>query len=392
VANRTFLATNVPLNMGNNTIQAVAVDRSANPATTQITVIRQAPQPEQIQLISGNNQTATIGTALSAPLVVSLTDGSGNPAANKPVIFSVTQNNGMLSVGGGTLAASVMVNTNAQGQATTTWKLGMRSGAGSDGVQAYSVGFTGTALFNATANQGPPGLIVIDSGNDQTGAVNQPLPKPLIAVVVDAGHNRLANVPVTFTVKQGGGSFGGQPSITVNTDSDGRAAGTLTLGFQEGSSNNVVTADFPGDTGFPAGFNASGLGPGDPAKTEISGLVLDNSNQPIPGVTIRAALTNVVNSNISSVQAAATVQTGAKGTFTLYKAPVGYVRLLVDGSTATAPGTFPTLEYDMVTVAGQINTVGQPIYLLPIKTNNQLCVTDKTGGGPLTIPEAPGFR
>ena len=41
---------------------------------------------------------------------------------------------------------------------------------------------------------------------------------------------------------------------------------------------------------------------------------------------------------------------------------------MIDGSTATASGTFPTLEYDLVTVAGQINTVGQTIFLLPIKT------------------------
>ncbi len=45
----------------------------------------------------------------------------------------------------------------------------------------------------------------------------------------------------------------------------------------------------------------------------------------------------------------------------------------------------------MVTVSGQINTVGQSIYLLALKTNNQLCVTATTGGGTLTIPEAPGF-
>lgn len=391
VANRTFLATNVPLSIGSNTIQAVAVDRSGNSATTQITVTRQTPQPGQIQLTSGNTQTGTIGSTLPAPLAITLTDASGNPAANKQVIFTVTQNNGLLSVAGGTPAASAMVTTNAQGQATATWKLGMRSGAGSDGVQAYSVGSSGTAIFTATANQGAPGMIVVDSGGNQTAAVDQPLPKPLIVVVTDAGHNRLANVPVTFTVKQGGGSFAGQPSIAVTTDSDGRAAATLTLGFQEGNSNNQVTADFPGNTGFPVSFTASGRGPGNPAITVISGLVQDNSNQPIPGVTVRAVLTNVLNSNSNSVQAAATVQTDANGRFSIFKAPIGFVKLLVDGSTATVPGAFPTLDYDMVTVAGQINTIGQSIYLLPIKTNNQLCVTASTGGGTLTIPEAPGF-
>src|SRR5687768_10070631 len=54
-------------------------------------------------------------------------------------------------------------------------------------------------------------------------------------------------------------------------------------------------------------------------------------------------------------------------------------------------GKYPSLEYDIVTVAGQDNNVGQPIYLLPLNAANQLCVTATTGGGTLTVPEAPGF-
>lgn len=391
VANRTFLAPNIPLSLGNNTIQAVAVDRAGNSATTQITVVRQPPQPGQITLVSGNNQAAPIGTALSAPLVVSLTDSSGAPAVSKQVLFSVTQNNGMLSLNGGTPAASVLAATDTNGRASVNWTLGMRSGAGSDAAQAYSVGYSGTAMFTASANQGTPGMIVVDTGNNQTGAVNQPLPKPFLAVVIDAGHNRLPNVPVTFTVVDGGGTFAGQPSTTVTTDSDGRAGATLTLGFQEGNSNNLVTATFPGNTGFPASFTASGLGPGNPNATVISGVVLDNSNSPIAGATVRALLNTTLYSNPSSAPNAASVQTDATGHFSLYKAPVGYVKLFVDGSTSTTPGPFPILEYDMVTVAGQVNTVNRPIFLVALNTSNQLCVTDTTGGGTLTIPDAPGF-
>jgi hypothetical protein len=85
------------------------------------------------------------------------------------------------------------------------------------------------------------------------------------------------------------------------------------------------------------------------------------------------------------------VQTDEAGQFAILQAPVGFVKLLVDGSTAALPGQYPSLEYDLVTVAGQNTTVGMPIYLLPLNTANQLCVTPTTGGGTLTIPEAPGF-
>jgi hypothetical protein len=120
-------------------------------------------------------------------------------------------------------------------------------------------------------------------------------------------------------------------------------------------------------------------------------VVLDNSNVPIPGVTVRAVLTNLLRSNSTAVQSVAAVQTDAQGQFTIPQAPVGFVKLLVDGTTAQRPGVYPTLDYDMVTVAGHDNTVGMPIFLLPLNTDNQLCVTPTTGGGTLTIPEAPGF-
>ena len=391
VANRTFVATNVPLSTGDNVIQATGRDRVGNFATTQITVTRQAPISQaQIRLVSGNNQTGIIGSIVAAPLVVALTDSAGNPALNKPVIFRVTQNNGMVGAGGAP-SSSVVATTNAQGQAQVQWTLGMRAGAGSNSLEAYAVGFGGTAIFTGTGTLGPAGKIVVDAGNHQIGAIGQAVPKPLIAVVIDGGNNRLGGVPVTFTVKSGGGSFDSQPTSTVTTDSDGRAAATLTLGVQEGNDNNLVEATFPANQGFPTAFTASGRAAGDPARTTISGVVLDNSNIPIPGVTIRAVLTNVLNSNATSVQSAPAVQTNAQGQFSITPAPIGLVKLVVDGSTAQRAGTYPSLEYDMVTVAGQTNTVGNSIYLLPLNSGNQRCVTATTGGGTLTMPDAPGF-
>ena len=84
--------------------------------------------------------------------------------------------------------------TNAQGEAQAQWILGMRAERVRL-VDAYAVGFDGTAIFTATGTLGPVGKIVIDTGNTQIGEVNQPLPEPLIAVVVDTGNNRLGGVP-----------------------------------------------------------------------------------------------------------------------------------------------------------------------------------------------------
>jgi hypothetical protein len=386
VANRTFTISGVPLSLGANTIQAVGRDRVGNATTISITVNRIAPAAQQIRLVSGNNQTGSISQALATPLMVQLIGGNNAPAANVPVVFRVTQNNGLVNGN-----VSAVVNTDAQGKASVQWTLGARAGAGSNSVEATSAGYQGTAVFSATGNQGAPGQIVVDTGNFQTGAVSQQLPLALIAVVVDSGNNRLANVPVTFTVTQGGGNLGGQTSSTVNTDSDGRVAMFWTLGSNGGSANNQVTATFPGNQAALAVFTASGQVPGDPAGTTITGVVLDNSNLPIQGVTVRAVLSNLLTSNSSVISSLPSVQTNAQGQFTVTSAPVGFVKLLIDGSTATRPGvTFPTLDYDIVTVAGQNATVGLPIYL-PALSNNTLCVTATTGGGTLTMPEAPGF-
>jgi len=85
------------------------------------------------------------------------------------------------------------------------------------------------------------------------------------------------------------------------------------------------------------------------------------------------------------------VQTDGQGQFTINQAPVGVFKLMADGTTATVPGKqYPTLEFDVTTVAGRSTTVGMPMYLQALDTVNQLCVSDTTGGT-LTLPAFPGF-
>ena len=60
----------------------------------------------------------------------------------------------------------------------------------------------------------------------------------------------------------------------------------------------------------------------------------------------------------------------AQGQFTIQPAPVGLLELLVDGSTAQDPAlTRLGLRYVKWL---DNNTVGMPIFLLPLNPNNQL--------------------
>jgi Glucodextranase, domain B/Carboxypeptidase regulatory-like domain len=375
VSNRAFLASNVTLKAGANTLTIVATDRAGNITTITHNVTYNATGA-RIIAVSGNGQTAAIGAALSQPVKVRVLEASGAAAPGKNVTFTIVQNDGSLAAGSNS-GRALSVATNSLGEASVNWTLGHRAGAGNNRVRAVADGYAGVIELTATATAGTPAKVVVDMGNNQYGVSNETLPRPLVAVVVDAGSNRLANVPVTFSVLAGGGSINGQTNITINTDSDGRALVKPRLGPGEGYDNNSFAATVAG-VAQGAVFKATGRAAGPASETVISGVVLDNTNLPIPGVSIRID------------QTSRSTQSDSRGQFSFTNAPAGYVKLIVDGSTAQRPGTWPMLEFIMYTNPGQNNTVGMPIYLLPIDVTRGIQVTETTGGT-LTIPELPGF-
>src|SRR3989304_8152620 len=144
----------------------------------------------------------------------------------------------------------------------------------------------------------------------------------MVAYVTDEGHNPLENVSVIFKAVEGGGVFtNGLDTITVNSDSDGRATTAFILGPTAGNDSNIVEATFSGNTRSPASFTFTGLIPGNPGDTKISGVVLDNSNNPIPNVTMRVEGTT------------REAKTDATGQFVVSNVPVGPVHLIADGTT-----------------------------------------------------------
>jgi hypothetical protein len=380
ITNGTFLVTDLPLSAGPNSISAVATDSAGNTGVSNTVTVNftEAVDKPRLQMVSGNNQTTQIGEQLPAPLVVELVDETGAPVPNGTVVFKVLDGDGILENGGPEFGRSMVVTSDDQGRAQIIWRMGSRVGAGNNRVQASSVGYFGKALFSASVTPEVPARILADFGARQTGIAGRTPPDPFIAVVTDGAGNRLSGVRVTFSAVEGGGLFNGEPATTVITDNDGRAIATMALGPGDGIDNNIAEATFDGNPGLPARFIVSGKLPGDPADTKISGVVLDQTNQPVPGVTLSVAGT------------ALAVQSDAQGQFTITSAPVGSVHLIADGKTAQRPGTWSKLEFDLVTIAGQNNTVGRPIYLLPIDAAHGLFVSGITGGT-LTLPKLPGF-
>lgn len=111
-----------------------------------------------ITKVSGDNQSGTVGTTLSNPLVVQVKDSAGNPLSGVTVNFAVVS-------GGGTVSPTTAV-TNTNGQTSTTLTLGTTAGA----VNTVSVTApnTDSVTFTARANPTNPNPIYLENLNPGT--------------------------------------------------------------------------------------------------------------------------------------------------------------------------------------------------------------------------------
>ncbi|BDU70453.1 hypothetical protein GETHOR_25540 [Geothrix oryzae] len=172
-----------------------------------------------IAISSGDNQTAVVGTQLSAPLVAQVLNKQGQPIPGFVVNFVVTS-------GGGEIFAKTMIS-DANGLAGGIWTLGTIAGVQT--MEARAITPSGTiiyATFSAIATVGEPKSIDILSGNNQTAQQLQQLPLLLSVVVNDTYRNPVAGVPVAFIASDGGATT---PSSSV-TDVHGSASTMWKLG------------------------------------------------------------------------------------------------------------------------------------------------------------------
>ncbi len=374
VGHRSFRAEDVPLLPGSNVLAIEAVDLAGNSRVEALEVFYE-PSPNNGRLIkvSGDLQSAPILSPLALPLVAQLVDGDGNPRAGETVAWAVARGNGHFTGG----ERRLLTVTDGAGQVSAGWVLGSRGGLGVQRVEATVAG-VGTASFAATATTGAAERIHLVSGDGQQGAPGQSLARPLQVVVTDSGQNPVAGVEVSFEVIAGGGTFSGGTSVLGLTDSRGYASADLDLGAALGIGAHQVEASFAGQSQLPVLFRASAFLEGDPAATSLSGVVLDNAGVPVPGYTLR-----LLGSTVEATS-------GPAGEFTLAGAPVGHQFLIADGSTASGPGTWPSLEFEIFLLAGIDNPMSRPIFVLPLDTPGGVIT-----GGPeealIEIPEVPGF-
>jgi hypothetical protein len=205
------------------------------------------PRLAELRLVSGDGQSAPIGSLLPLPLVVRVQDQRGNPISGAVIRWQVTSGTGVV--------APLVDTTDADGRAETTFRLGQNLG-----VQTVSATLTGLSpvSFVATATPAPPSRITIVSGNNQTGTIGTRLPADLTVRVTDAFDNPKAGVTVNYTVISGGGTV--IPTAAL-TDDGGIARAGWTLGPDAGIQSVLVGSGAL----TPVTFRATALAPPAPA-------------------------------------------------------------------------------------------------------------------------------
>ncbi len=173
---------------------------------------------------SGDNQTATVQTALVAPFVVKVADQFGDPMSGVTVTWT------QLS-GSGTLAATTST-TNASGLASMQYTLG--GAAGDATVRATASGIGSPVTFTVHGIAGAPAAIEIVSGSAQTDTVAKTLGAPLVVKVTDAAGNALSGVTVNWARLAGVGAVS---APTSTTNAAGLASIQFTLGTSVGTAN-----------------------------------------------------------------------------------------------------------------------------------------------------------
>ncbi|MEZ4412098.1 MAG: Ig-like domain-containing protein [Gemmatimonadales bacterium] len=228
---------------GNQTVTAAVAGLTNSPITFTASVV--AGAASKIALSSGNAQTAVVGTALSNPLAVLVSDQYDNPVAGATVNWAAGAGSGATAV------ASSM--TNASGIATSGWTIGTVAGTGNQSATATAAGLAGSPVnFTASATAGPAATLAISSGDNQSAVAGSPLPAGLVVLVTDAYTNPVSGVTVNWAAATGGGSVSAPTSVTSAT---GLATVSWTLGGTIGG--QTATASVAGTTPASVTFNAT---------------------------------------------------------------------------------------------------------------------------------------
>ena len=290
--------------------------------------------PVSMELVTGDGQTATVGSALPIAPMVLVKDASGNAVAGVPVSFVVTG-------GGGTLKGEDQITVDAGTAAVGSWTLGTAAGENTLEARIGTAGVAGNpVVFHATAKPGalsaakstlaaaPASIAASTGGTFST----------ITVTAKDDFGNPLSGVAVAIAAT-GPGNALVQPSGPTN------AQGTATARFSSTSpGDHVVSATVDGAAvtqtatvtvaaGPPvASASTAQVGPGTAgAATVVTVNLFDAAGNPVTGAAAKIQV-NVGGANSGGGPVSETGGGAYAFSYTPAKVGTDQIRIRVDGT------------------------------------------------------------
>ncbi|HVE26819.1 MAG TPA: Ig-like domain-containing protein, partial [Sporichthya sp.] len=246
----------------------VSVANGSHTLSASVSLTAVSADANGLAAVSGDGQSAPVGTVLPEPLLVEVTDGFGNPIPGVDIAWTADA--------GGSVS-DAHTTTGADGLTSVRRTLG--PSAGVQHTLASAPGLAGSPVdFSHTAVAGAATVLELISGDGQSGVVGTALPAPLVVRAHDASDNPVPGLAVAWIPGQGGGMLAPTTSIT---DADGRASTQWTLGAAPGGNSATAVISGVGTVSFTATANP-GTPPGltlasQPPATAVRGVDLSSA-------------------------------------------------------------------------------------------------------------------
>ncbi len=239
-ASASFLSSNIGQNglgYAGTTITASAPGAGSVNFYMTTTPQGSAAQVKMLAPTPGATLSGVAGSTITGGLVVQVVSIVGVPIPNVGVTIGGGQGNSSPNASCNNPTGNGLL-TDANGSASCDVVL---NGVVGTGTFYGNVGyFQNTPNFNIVISPGPPGVVKIVQGNNQSGAPGQKLPAALVVQVTDAFGNILSGIPVSWSVVTPGTVT--LSNIIGTSDSSGASSAIATLGNIAGAAQVKVTA------------------------------------------------------------------------------------------------------------------------------------------------------
>ncbi len=199
--------------------------------------------PNELQMVSGNEQSQGAGKTFPAPLRVRIVDQYNNGIAGYRVRFTVVSGYGNFSrklIGG---SRDTTLTTDDGGYAQVFFMAGATPGieqVKAEGAESTPLPLRNYRIFQLTVTQPLPQTLAVEGGAGQRRTVGMQLDPFAVKVLDPFGKALGAGIRVVFEVKEGNSSFSNAQTAETVTDAAGIARAVMTLGTTAGTHKAIA--------------------------------------------------------------------------------------------------------------------------------------------------------